>query len=73
MSVAILAALVALAGTATAQPTAAQPPSPEKQKMTQLGIDQKTAVGLYNYLKQKANGGQPLTGKRSRLDRRLDA
>ena len=63
MSVAILAALVALAGAATAQPTAAQAPSPEKQKMTQLGIDQKTAVGLYNYLKQKANGGQPLTWK----------
>ena len=47
MSVAILAALIALAGPATAQPTAAAAPSPEKQKMTQLGIDQKTAAGLY--------------------------
>jgi hypothetical protein len=63
MRVAILAALVAVAGTAAAQPAAAPAPAPEKQKMIQLGIDQKTAAGLYKYLKQKANGGQPLTWK----------
>ena len=63
INVAILAVLVALAGTAAAQPTAVPAPSPEKQKMIQLGIDQKTAAGLYKYLKQKANGGQPLTWK----------
>ncbi len=63
MRFAIFAVLVAVGGTAAAQPTAAPAPTPEKQKMIQLGIDQKTAVGLYQYLKQKANGGQPLTWK----------
>ncbi len=74
-SVAVFAALVAIAGTALAQPPSAAPtPSPEKQKMIQLGIEQKTAAGLYKYLKQKANGGQPLTLENgARLDRRLDA
>ena len=62
--VTVFAALVALAGTALAQqPGPAPAPSPEKQKMIQLGVDQKTAVGLYNYFKQKANGGQALTWK----------
>jgi hypothetical protein len=58
---AVLAGLFAIAGTAVAQPSPAPAPSAEKQKMTQLGIDQKTAAGLYKYFKQKANGGQPLT------------
>ena len=44
MSVATLAALIVLAGTATGQPTAATAPSPEKQKMTQLGIDRRLTL-----------------------------
>jgi hypothetical protein len=59
-----LAILVAALGTAVAnaqQP--AQPPAPsaEKQKMIKLGVDRKTAAGLYAYLKEQAHGGQPLT------------
>src|SRR3954451_23049541 len=63
-SVALFAVLVAIGATALAQqPSAAPTPPAEKQKMIQLGIEQKTAAGLYKYLKQKANGGQPLTWK----------
>jgi hypothetical protein len=36
-------------------------PSVEKQRLTALGIEHKTARALYDYLKQQANGGQPLT------------
>jgi hypothetical protein len=60
---AVVAALVGMAGVAGAQPSDAPAPSPEKKKMIQLGIDQKTAAGLYAYFKQKANGGTPLTWK----------
>ena len=53
-----IAAVAAVFG-AVAQPN--PPPSAEKQKMINLGVQQKTAAGLYQYLKKQANGGQPLT------------
>jgi hypothetical protein len=56
----VVAAFAAAAGV-NAQPTQAPAPSPEKQKMIKLGVDHKTAAGLYDYLKQQAHGGQPLT------------
>ncbi len=40
-----------------------QAASPEKQKMIDLGIEQKTAAGLYQHLKQQAHGGQALTAR----------
>jgi hypothetical protein len=58
---ALLATVASVASTVAAQPTAPTPPSPEKQRLTKLGVDQKTAAGLFQYFKQQANGGQPLT------------
>jgi hypothetical protein len=51
--------LTALVLTAAAQQAAA--PSAEKQRMTSLGIEHKTARALYDHFKQEANGGQALT------------
>ena len=54
------AATVALtAFVLSCQQTAA--PSAEKQRMTNLGIEHKTARALYDHFKQEANGGQALT------------
>jgi hypothetical protein len=61
--VALLLAAASVVGAATAQQSPAPAPSAEKQRMIKLGIDQKTAAGLYRYFKQKANGGQSLTWK----------
>jgi hypothetical protein len=36
-------------------------PSPEKQKMIDLGIEHQTAEGLYRFFKMEADGGQSLT------------
>lgn len=36
-------------------------PSPEKQKMIDLGIEHRTAGGLYDFFKMQADGGQALT------------
>jgi hypothetical protein len=58
---ALVAASAVLAFVAGAQQSAPTPPSPEKQRMTQLGIEHKTAAALYEYFKQRANGGQALT------------
>jgi len=58
---AMLALAASITCASTAQQTAAPAPSAEKQRMAKLGIDQKTAAGLFQYLKQQANGGQPLT------------
>ena len=56
----LIAASIAASGAAAQQ---AQPPAPsaEKQRMIDLGIEHKTARGLYEHLKREANGGQPLT------------
>ncbi|HZL94010.1 MAG TPA: hypothetical protein VFB99_10210 [Vicinamibacterales bacterium] len=51
-------AIATAALTASGQPA---PPSAEKQRMINLGIEQKTARALYEHFKQDANGGQPLT------------
>ena len=56
----------AVAGTALALTVAtlAQqpvPPSAEKQRMTALGIEHKTARALYEHFKREANDGQALT------------
>lgn len=60
-----LGALVATAVTASgaiAQELSPPPaPSAEKQKMIDLGVEHKTARGLYDYFKQQAKGGTPLT------------
>jgi len=55
----LIAASIAASGAAAQQ---AQPPAPsaEKQRMIDLGIEHKTARGLYEHLKREANGGQPL-------------
>jgi hypothetical protein len=50
-------ALAALSLTATAQTA----PSAEKQRMIDLGIEQKTARALYDHFKQQAHGGHALT------------
>ena len=55
---AAVAALVALSLTAAAQEAAA--PSPEKQRMTALGVEHKTARALYEHFKTEANGGRTL-------------
>jgi hypothetical protein len=57
---AILAASLAAAGALAQQAEAPPPPSPEKQRMIDLGIEHKTARGLYEHFKREANGGQPL-------------
>jgi hypothetical protein len=54
-------AVASLACTAAAQPSAPAAPSAEKQRMIDLGIEHKTAAALYDYFKQQANGGEPLT------------
>jgi hypothetical protein len=59
----ILAVLATVALVARGQQSAPAAPSPDKQRMTQLGIEHKTAAALYEYLKQQAKGGQPLTWK----------
>jgi hypothetical protein len=56
-----LAVAALTASSAFAQPKPPPAPSAEKQKMIDLGIEHKTARGLYDYLKQQANGGKPLT------------
>jgi hypothetical protein len=55
-----IGALVA-ASSAMAQRNAPPPPSPEKQRMIDLGIEHKTARGLYEHFKTEANGGTQLT------------
>jgi hypothetical protein len=55
---AAIAALAALSLTAAAQQAAA--PSPEKQRLTALGIEHKTARALYEHFKKEANGGHTL-------------
>jgi hypothetical protein len=61
-SVATLIATAVLVAVANSQQAPAPaPPSPEKQRMIDLGIEHKTARGLYDHLKSQANGGQPLT------------
>jgi hypothetical protein len=51
------------AGSAGAPPAAATPEAraAEKERMTALGIEHKTARALFDHLKQQANGGKPLT------------
>ncbi|HLF10177.1 MAG TPA: hypothetical protein VJA26_03095 [Gammaproteobacteria bacterium] len=56
----LIAATVGASG-AAAQQAQAPAPSAEKQRMIDLGIEHATARGLYDHLKQQANGGQPLT------------
>jgi len=52
---------------ATQPPAASAAPAPagaraaEKQRMTNLGIEHKTARALYDYLKQQAHGGKALS------------
>lgn len=46
---------------ASAQRAAAPPPSPEKQAMIDLGIEHKTAWGLYQHFLTEAQGGDELT------------
>jgi hypothetical protein len=57
----VIGVLVAAAG-ANAQ-RSAPPPSAEKQRMIDLGIEHKTARGLYDYLKKRASGGAALTAR----------
>jgi hypothetical protein len=60
----VLAAVVAAALTAHpafAQRVAPPPPSPEKQAKIDLGIEHKTAWGLYQHFLAEANGGRELT------------
>ena len=56
---AVAATTLVLITTAPAQQPAA--PSAEKQRMTALGIEHKTARALYDHFKREANNGQPLT------------
>lgn len=58
ISTAAVAALAALALTAAAQQAAA--PSAEKQRMTALGIELKTARALYDHFKQEASASRAL-------------
>jgi hypothetical protein len=51
-------ALTSLVSTATAQQPAA--PTPEKQRMTALGIEHQTARALYEHFKSEAGGGRML-------------
>jgi hypothetical protein len=53
-TVAVAIAVLSLIATASAQPS-------EKQRMTALGIEHRTARALYEHLKSQANGGQALT------------
>ncbi len=66
-------AIATIAVTACQQQPATQPPAAgaapapagaraaEKQRMTNLGIEHKTARALYDYLKQQAHGGKALS------------
>jgi len=56
---AVAATPLALTATAAAQQPVA--PSAEKQRMTALGVEHKTARALYEHFKQEANGGEALT------------
>ena len=56
---AVAATTLVLITTAPAQQPAA--PSAEKQRMTALGIEHKTARALYDHFKREANNGQALT------------
>jgi hypothetical protein len=58
---AILVTAANVACAATAQQSAAPAPSPEKQRMIELGIEHGTAAALYEYFEQQAEGGKPLT------------
>jgi hypothetical protein len=49
------------AGAAPAAPSTPEAHAAEKQRMTNLGIEHKTARALYDYLKQQAQGGKPLS------------
>jgi hypothetical protein len=60
ISAAVVAA-TALALTATALAQQPVPASAEKQRLTALGIEHKTARALYEHFKQEANNGQALT------------
>jgi len=60
-AVVLAGTLLIAAGASAQQPKPAPAPSAEKQRMIDLGIAHKTAAGLYQYLKEQAHGGQPLT------------
>ncbi len=69
---AVAATTLALTATAPAQQPVA--PSAEKQRMTALGVEHKTARALYEHFKQEANGGPGADlARRARLDGHLDA
>jgi hypothetical protein len=56
----LASALLAVPG-ASAQRAAPPPPPPEKQAMIDLGIEHKTAWGLYQHLLAEADGGDTLS------------
>ena len=47
-------------GAASAAPSTPEARAAEKQRMTNLGVEHKTARALYDYLKQQAQGGKAL-------------
>src|SRR5688572_16423788 len=53
--------LTVLALTATAHGQQPVAPTPEKQRMIELGVEHQTARALYDYFKKEANGGQALS------------
>src|SRR5690606_36946081 len=55
-AVALCATLASVSG----QPSEPRPASPEKVRMTALGIEHKTARNLYDHLKREADGGRAL-------------
>jgi hypothetical protein len=59
---AVLIGVLVVTASASAQ-RSAPPPSAEKQRMIDLGIEQKTARGLYEYFKKRSNGGTALTAR----------
>jgi hypothetical protein len=59
--IALVAVAVLAAPVAIAQRPPAPPPSPAKQAMIDLGIEHKTAWGLYQHLLTEAGGGKELT------------
>lgn len=58
---ALVIAVVGASSAVAQEPSPPPAPSAEKQKMIDLGVEHKTARGLYDYFKQQANGGKPLT------------
>jgi hypothetical protein len=58
---ALLIAAVVAAGATAQQAPQVPAPSAEKQRMIDLGIEHRTARGLYDYFKAQADGGQPLS------------